>query len=224
MARGPCPGGFPWLGRAGCSVCLAAGRRHSLPWLCPLSCRRGCHMCCLLDIRCCASSADPGQAGFMPDPSAALTCSLCCRALFFQLWARGWGVSPAPHQHGQCLLGLLWVSLQDTGDQQPGTAGRGNLHIRYPPCFLPEGKCFEELAQSPVPDAGSGQASLACIEGPGTGHRRGCSTGRGKEAGPSCASLGRCASVRGVAGRERQSRTRVIPKDHSEGCILTWDL
>lgn len=123
---------------------------------------------------------DPGQAGFMPDPSAALRCSLYCRALFFQLWARGWRISPAPHQHGQCLLGLLWVAFQVTGDQQRGTtAGRGNLHIRYPPCFLPEGKCFDQLAQSPVPDVGPSQASLAYIEGPGTGDRHSCSTGGG---------------------------------------------
>lgn len=187
----------------GCSVCRAAGRRHSL---CPLTCWRGCHMCCLLDIRC-SSSTDPGQAAFMPDPSAALTCSLHCRALFFQLWAGGWGVSPAPHQCGQCLLGLLWVSSQVTGDQERCTAaGRGNLHIRYPPCFLPEGKCFAQLAQSPVPDAGSSQASLACIEGPG--QETDVAAARGEEAGPCCASLGRCASQRGVAGRVRAKWSR----------------
>lgn len=114
----------------------------------------GCHMCRLLDIRR-ASSRDPGQAVFMPDLSAALPglarCSLCWRALSFKLWARGWGISPAPRQRGQCLLGLLWVAFQVTGDQQRGrtAAGGGNLLIRYPPCFLPAGKCFDQLAQAP---------------------------------------------------------------------------
>lgn len=81
------------------------------------------------------------------------------------------------------------------------SAGRGNLRIRYPPCFLPEGKCFAQLAQSPVPDAGSSQASLACIEGPG--QETDVAAARGEEAGPCCTSLGRCASQRGVAGRVR---------------------
>lgn len=36
MATDPCAMAIPWLGRAGCSVCLAGGRKHSLPWQCPL--------------------------------------------------------------------------------------------------------------------------------------------------------------------------------------------
>lgn len=147
------------LGCAGCNACLAAGRRHSLLPLCPLVCWRGCHMHCLLDIRC-ASSRDPGQAVFMPDPSAALPglvrCSLYWRALSFRLWARGRRISPGPHWCGSCLLGLPWVAFQVTGDQQRGTtaAGRGNLLIRYPPCFLPAGKCFDQLVQAPCQTQG----------------------------------------------------------------------
>lgn len=84
-------------------------------------------------------------------------CSLYWGALSFQLWERGWGISPPLHQCGQCLLELLWVPFQVTGDQQRGTtaAGGGNLLIRYPPCFLPVEKHFDRLAQAPVPDTGS---------------------------------------------------------------------
>lgn len=129
------PHGCPLAG-TGCSVCLAAGSRHSLCCLCPLTCWRGCHMCCLLDIRC--SSADPGQAAFIPAPPAALTCSLHCRALFFQLWARGWGVSPAPHQRGSACWGCCGFLSK-------------SLEIRSDAVLLAEAICISDIRPASFP-------------------------------------------------------------------------
>lgn len=208
----------PWLS-PGCSVCLAAGRRHSLPWLCPLTCWRGCHMCYLMDIRCTAALTQ-GKPGLCRILLLLSDAAFTTEPFSFSS-GQGDEVSPAPHQRGQCLLGLLWVPLQSTGDQQRGTAGRGNPHSRYPPCFLPQGKRFDELAQSPLPDAGSSRTfntSRVLAQDTDMAAARGEERKQDPAVPP-----WEGVQARGVLQGETQI-TRVIPKDHSEGCVLTWDL